>query len=170
MSASKDSEKNQPGSVSDADRVKQRDSEIESQRVQIESLQHSIQASKFEIPLLRISNQILMVPLVGAMDSLRSQRVMEDVLENIRRVGTKVVVLDISGVNVVDSSVASHIIKMGAATRLMGATTIISGISPSMASNIVKLGIDTGQTETTNTVEDALNRAYRHIGLKLISI
>lgn len=157
------------GEITDADRVKQRESEIDRQRDQIESLQHSIEASKFELPLLRISTHILMVPLVGAMDSLRSQRVMEDVLENIRRAGTKVVVLDISGVNVVDSSVASHLIRMGAATKLMGATTIISGISPSMATNIVKLGIDTGQIETTNTVEDALNRAYRHIGMKLVA-
>ena len=155
------------GTITDRDRLKQRDSEIEAQRGQIESLQHSIEAAKFELPLLRISTHILMVPIVGAMDSLRSQRVMEDVLENIRRAGTKVVVIDISGVNVVDSSVASHLIMMVAASKLMGATTIISGISPSMASNIVKLGIDTGQTETTNTVEDALKRAYNHVGKKL---
>lgn len=143
------------------------DEQIANQQREIEGLQHSIEAAKFELPLLRITKQILMVPLVGAIDSLRSQRVMQNVLDNIRSEGTKIVVLDIAGVNVVDSSVASHLIKMGLATKLMGATTIISGINPDMATNIVNLGIQTGDTETTNTLEDALNRAYRHVGLKL---
>lgn len=142
---------------------------IEEQQREIVGLQHSLAASQFELPLLRISKHILMVPLVGAMDSLRSQRVMQNVLENIRAAGTKVVVIDIAGVNVVDSSVASHLIKMGMATKLMGAMTIISGINPDMATNIVNLGIQTGDTETTNTLEDALNRAYRYVGLKLVA-
>lgn len=145
------------------------DNIIEQQQREIEGLQHSIQAAKFELPLLRISKNILMVPLVGAMDSLRSQRVMQNILENIRAAGTKVVVIDIAGVNVVDSSVASHLIKIGLATKLMGATTIISGINPDMATNIVNLGIQTGDTVTTNTLEDALNRAYRHVGLALVA-
>ena len=102
--------------------------------------------------------------------AIRSQRVMQNVLDNIKSEGTKVVVIDIAGVNVVDSSVASHLIKMGLATKLMGATTIISGINPDMATNIVNLGIQTGDTETTNTLEDALKRAYRHVGLKLAPI
>lgn len=146
------------------------DQQIAQQQAEIEGLQQSIEAAKFELPLLRITKHILMVPLVGAIDSLRSQRVMQNVLENIKSEGTKVVVLDIAGVNVVDSSVASHLIKMGLATKLMGATTIISGINPSMATNIVNLGIHTGDTETTNTLEDALNRAYRHVGLSLVNI
>ncbi|HSG04280.1 MAG TPA: STAS domain-containing protein [Marinobacterium sp.] len=145
------------------------DEKIEQQQREIEGLQHSIAAAKFELPLLRISQEILMVPLVGAMDSMRSQRVMQNILDNIRSAGTKVIVIDIAGVNVVDSSVASHLIKMGLATKLMGATTIISGISPDMATNIVNLGIQTGDTETTNTLEDALNRAYRHVGLALVA-
>jgi len=145
------------------------DEKIEQQQREIEGLQHSIAAAKFELPLLRISQEILMVPLVGAMDSMRSQRVMQNILDNIKSAGTKVIVIDIAGVNVVDSSVASHLIKMGLATKLMGATTIISGISPDMATNIVNLGIQTGDTETTNTLEDALNRAYRHVGLALVA-
>ncbi|NVK32493.1 MAG: STAS domain-containing protein [Gammaproteobacteria bacterium] len=144
--------------------------QIANQQREIEGLQQRIAAAKFELPLLRIANQILMVPLVGSIDSLRSQRVMQNVLDNIKSEGTKVVVIDIAGVNVVDSSVASHLIKMGLATKLMGATTIISGINPDMATNIVNLGIQTGDTETTNTLEDALKRAYRHVGLKLAPI
>ena len=147
------------------------DAEImKDQNQRISDLEREVSSSSFDIPLLKIAESVLMVPLVGTMDSVKSQKVMEDILINIKMNETKVVVIDIAGITVVDSSVASHLIKIAKATNLMGCKSIISGISPIIAQNIVNLGVNVSDIETTNTLKDSMVKAYKYIGYELIKM
>lgn len=142
---------------------------IDSQREEIADLKDQISAAKFDLPLLKIADTVLMVPLVGTLDSVKSQKVMEDILINIKLEEIRVLVIDIAGIKVVDSSVAAHLVKIAKATRLMGCKSIVSGISPNIAQSIVNLGVDTSGIETTNTLKDAMTLAYSAIGIELVS-
>ncbi|WP_024953617.1 STAS domain-containing protein [Sulfurospirillum arcachonense] len=141
---------------------------ITSQENRITDLENELEGSRFEIPLLKIAEGVLMVPLMGTMDSVKSQKVMEDILINIKLNETKVVVIDIAGITVIDSSVAAHLIKIAKATNLMGCKSIVSGISPIIATNIVNLGVDVSDIETTNTLKDSMVKAYNYIGYELV--
>lgn len=141
---------------------------IESQQETITDLENQIVASTFDLPLLKIADNVLMVPLVGSIDSVKSQKVMEDVLKNIRDEECRVIVLDLAGIRVVDSAVAAQLIKIVNASRLMGCNTILSGISPTIAQNIVNLGLDLSMINSTNTLKDAMVQAYELIGYKLV--
>ena len=148
--------------------TKSQTQEIKDQKSRIEDLESELEGAKFDIPLLKVAEGVLMIPLIGTMDSVKSQRVMEDILFNIKANETKVAVIDIAGITVVDSSVASHLIKIAKSTNLMGCRSVISGISPLIATNIVNLGVDTSTIETTNTLSDALKKAYEYIGFELV--
>ncbi len=110
---------------------------------------------------------ILMVPVEGAIDSHAAQQIMESMLLKISETGAKVIILDIIGVAAVDSAVASHLIKIKNATNLMGCTCIISGMSPGVAQSIVNLGIDLGDIYTRATLRDALELAFYILGLEV---
>jgi rsbT co-antagonist protein RsbR len=117
-----------------------------------------------DIPVLDVAEDIAMVPLIGIVDSEKSQKLMEDMLNNIKVNETKIIILDILGIAVVDSAVASHLIKITKATKLMGCETIISGISPSIAQTMVSLGIEIDNLITTSTLKNALSLAYKRTG------
>lgn len=151
-----------------SDAIAAQSDKIDAQANEITDLQDQIEAAKFDLPMLKLSSQILLVPLVGAMDSVKSQQVMEDVLQNIKAQETRVAVIDIAGIKVMDSSVAAHLVRIAKAATLMGCQSIISGISPAVATNIVNLGADVSGIGTTNTLEDAIERAYTIMGLKLV--
>ncbi len=144
--------------------------DYDAQRKEIDGLYDQIESSRFDLPMLKITEHTLMVPLVGAVDSVKSQKIMEDVLDSIKPMQLKVVVLDVAGIKVVDSAVAAHLIKVAKATRLMGCKTIISGISSIISQNIVNLGVDVRDLETTSTLQDAINIAYKENGLKLVKV
>lgn len=141
--------------------------ELNAQQERIDGLNAQIAANRFDLPMLKLSSQILLVPLVGAIDSVKAQTIMRDVLENIRANETRVAVIDIAGIKVVDSSVAANLIQIAMAANLMGCQAIISGISPQIATNIINLGVDVGDIITTNTLEDAILRAYETMNLEL---
>ncbi|MFY8274259.1 STAS domain-containing protein [Pseudoalteromonas sp. SSDWG2] len=152
------------------DTIGEQSEQLERQQEQLVDLQEQIKSAKFDLPLLKIAEDILMVPLVGSMDSAKAQKVMEDILINIRNQETRVVIIDIAGVNIVDSSVAAHLIKIAKATKLMGCRSIISGISPIIAHNIVNLGMNVDELTTTNTLKDAMAKAYGYVGLALVEM
>lgn len=156
----------QSGASKDRKITEQNDT-IDSQREEIADLHDQISAAKFDLPLLKIADSVLMVPLVGSLDSVKSQKVMEDILINIKQEEIRVLVIEIAGIKVVDSSVAAHLVKIAKATRLMGCKSIVSGISPNIAQSIVNLGVDTAGIETTNTLKDAMTLAYSSIGIEL---
>lgn len=120
-------------------------------------------------PVTHIWDGILLIPIVGIIDSKRARDVMNATLEKIAESQAKIFILDISGVGVVDTAVANHLIKISRATRLMGCECIISGVSPSIAQTIVDLGIDVGDVKTTATMKDALAGAFSKLGMEISS-
>ncbi|MCR9255289.1 MAG: PAS domain S-box protein [Alphaproteobacteria bacterium] len=118
-------------------------------------------------PVTAIWNDILLLPIVGFIDSQRAQDVMSAILSKIDETRARVFILDISGVAVVDTAVANHLIKITKATRLMGCECMISGLSPAIAQTIVDLGIETGGVRTTATLRDALEAAFTSIGVSV---
>ena len=116
-------------------------------------------------PVVQLWDEILALPLVGALDSDRTQIVMETLLQRIVETGAAVAILDITGVPTVDTLVAQHLMKTVAATRLMGADCIISGIRPQIAQTIVHLGVDLSAVTTKATLADAFAAALDKVGI-----
>ena len=123
-----------------------------------------------EMPILDISNDIFMIPMIGIIDSIKSQKLMENILENIQAKESKVVVVDISGITTIDSAVAAHLIKITKATMLMGCNSIVSGISPAIAQTIVNIGIDIAHIDTTANLKTALAKAFKMCNFELSKI
>ena len=118
-------------------------------------------------PVIRMWDGIIAVPLVGTLDSARTQLVMEKLLETLVATGADHAVLDITGVPTVDTEVAQHLLKTVSAARLLGAECIISGIRPQVAQTIVSLGIEFGDIVTKATLADALAHALRSTGQQI---
>jgi rsbT co-antagonist protein RsbR len=118
-------------------------------------------------PVTEIWSDVLLLPLVGIIDSKRAQDVMDTTLKKISDTHARIFILDISGVGVVDTAVANHLIKITKATRLMGCESTISGVSPAIAQTIVELGIDVGTVKTTVTMKDALGDAFATLGTRI---
>ncbi len=118
-------------------------------------------------PVTHIWDGILLLPIVGLIDSKRARDVMNATLEKIAQSQAQVFILDISGVGVVDTAVANHLIKISRATRLMGCESVISGVSPAIAQTIVDLGIEVGDVKTTATMKDALATAFRQLDMEI---
>lgn len=115
-------------------------------------------------PVTPIWEGILLLPLIGVLDSSRTQEIMTKTLSMISETRTKVFMLDISGVRTVDTAVANQLVKITQATRLMGCEAIVSGISPEIAFTMVELGVEIGEIRTTATLRDAFEIALRLVG------
>jgi rsbT co-antagonist protein RsbR len=120
-------------------------------------------------PVVKLWDGILALPMIGTLDSARTQVVMETLLQRIVETGSEVAILDITGVPTVDTLVAQHLIKTVTAARLMGAECIISGIRPQIASTIVHLGVDLAGVVTKASLADAFKIALQKIGKKNFS-
>jgi len=118
-------------------------------------------------PVVRLWDGIIAVPLVGTLDSARTQLVMEKMLDALVALGADHAVIDITGVPTVDTEVAQHLLKTVMAARLLGAECTISGIRPQIAHTIVSLGIEFGDIATKATLADALAHALKKSGLKV---
>ena len=121
-------------------------------------------------PVVRLWDGIVGVPLVGTLDSARTQLVMEKLLDTLVSTGAEQAVIDITGVPTVDTEVAQHLLKTVNAARLLGAHCTISGIRPQVAQTIVALGIEFGDIATKATLADALALALRSSGLKVVPV
>jgi rsbT co-antagonist protein RsbR len=119
-------------------------------------------------PVVRLWDGVVAVPLVGTLDSARTQLVMEKLLETLVSTGSEHAVIDISVVPTVDTEVAQHLLKTVSAARLLGAQCTISGIRPQVAQTIVSLGIEFGDIATKATLADALALAFKNSGLKVV--
>jgi rsbT co-antagonist protein RsbR len=118
-------------------------------------------------PVVRLFDGIVAVPLIGTLDSARTQVVMENLLERIVETGAEIAIIDITGVPTVDTLVAQHLLKTVAAARLMGADCIISGIRPQIAQTIIHLGVDLQNVTTKATMADALRLALQRLGIQV---
>jgi rsbT co-antagonist protein RsbR len=119
-------------------------------------------------PVVRLWEGIIAVPLVGTLDSARTQLVMEKLLDTLVATGADHAVIDITGVPTVDTEVAQHLLKTVGAARLLGAECTISGIRPQVAQTIVSLGIEFGDVATKASLADALALALGQAGLKVV--
>jgi rsbT co-antagonist protein RsbR len=118
-------------------------------------------------PVVQLWAGILALPLIGTLDSARTQVVMENLLQRIVDTGSAIAILDITGVPTVDTLVAQHLLKTVAAARLMGADCIISGIRPQIAQTIVHLGVELGSVTTKATLADAFAVALSRLNLSI---
>lgn len=108
---------------------------------------------------------VLVLPLIGTLDSARTKVVMENLLQTIVDTGSNIAIIDTTGVPAVDTLVAQHLLKTVAAARLMGAQCIVSGIRPQIAQTMVHLGVAFGDVVTKASLSDALAFAFKQIGL-----
>jgi rsbT co-antagonist protein RsbR len=118
-------------------------------------------------PVVTLWDGVLALPLIGTLDSARTQVVMESLLQRIVDSGAGIAIIDITGVPTVDTLTAQHLLKTIAAARLMGADCIISGIRPQIAQTIVHLGVELGSVVTKATLADAFAIALRRVGLSV---
>jgi rsbT co-antagonist protein RsbR len=135
-----------------------------------EEVIHRQQQDMLELstPVVKLWDGILALPMIGTLDSERTQVVMETLLQRIVETGSNVAILDITGVPTVDTLVAQHLLKTVAAARLMGADCIISGIRPQIAQTIVHLGVDLGSVITKASLADAFALALRNTGKSVV--
>jgi rsbT co-antagonist protein RsbR len=115
-------------------------------------------------PVVSLWDGILALPMIGTLDSARTQVVMESLLQRIVETGAEIAIIDITGVPTVDTLTAQHLLKTVTAARLMGADCIISGIRPQIAQTIVHLGVDLAAVTTKATLADAFRRALELTG------
>jgi rsbT co-antagonist protein RsbR len=116
-------------------------------------------------PVVKLWDGVLALPMIGTLDSARTQVVMETLLQRIVETGSEIAIIDITGVPTVDTLTAQHLLKTVAAIRMMGADCIISGIRPQIAQTIVHLGIDLQGVTTKATLADALALSLKRLGL-----
>jgi rsbT co-antagonist protein RsbR len=133
-------------------------------------LRQTDEITEISTPVIRVWDGILALPIIGTLDSARTQTVMENLLQEIVESSSTIAILDISGVPAVDSLVAQHLIKTVAATRLMGAECIISGIRPEIAQTVVHLGIDLSNIVTKASLASALQYAFNLLRLDVRKI
>lgn len=133
-------------------------------------LRQTDEITEISTPVIRVWDGILALPIIGTLDSARTQVVMESLLQEIVDTGSSIAILDISGVPAVDSLVAQHLIKTVSATRLMGAECIISGIRPEIAQTVVHLGIDLSNIITKASLASALAYAFKVMRLEVRKI
>ncbi|MGW8064144.1 STAS domain-containing protein [Streptomyces ziwulingensis] len=128
-----------------------------------------LQLMEVATPVIKLWDGIVAVPLIGTLDSARSQVVMETLLESIVEQQARYAILDITGVPTVDSLVAQHLMKTVAAARLMGAECIVSGIRPAIAQTMVHLGLDLGTVVTRASLADALGYVLHQLGVGIVN-
>ncbi len=121
-------------------------------------------------PVVKLWDDILALPLIGTLDSGRTQVVMESLLQKIVETGASIAIIDITGVPTVDTLVAQHLMKTVAAARLMGADCIISGIRPQIAQTIVHLGVDLSAVTTKASLADAFRVALKRTGASVTKL
>jgi rsbT co-antagonist protein RsbR len=131
----------------------------------IETLQrHQAALRELSTPVIRVHDRILLLPLVGAIDSVRAQQIMDTVLLRIVEEKAKCIIVDIAGVPVVDTKVADNLVKTTASVRLLGAQTILTGISAQVARTIVQLGVDISAMHTRSRLQEGIELALDLVG------
>jgi rsbT co-antagonist protein RsbR len=130
---------------------------------------HQAAIRELSTPVIRVYERVLLLPLVGAIDSHRAQQVMESVLLHIIEAQAKCIIIDIAGVPVVDTRVADHLLKTTAAVRLLGAQTILTGITAQVARTIVQLGVDVSSMHTVSRLSDGIELALGMVGKAITS-
>jgi anti-anti-sigma regulatory factor len=149
-----------------AERKRAQEESAQLQQEVIEAQRRTLQ--ELSTPIIPVMDRIIVMPLIGGIDDMRARDITRRLLAGIRQHRAKVVILDITGVPVVDSSVADHLNKTIQAARLKGARTIITGVSDAVAEIIVDLGIDWAGIETVSDLQTGLITALRSLGFRVV--
>jgi rsbT co-antagonist protein RsbR len=128
---------------------------------------HQAAIRELSTPVIRVYNRVLLLPLVGTVDSHRAHQIMETLLTRVVEEQARVVIIDIAGVPVVDTKVADHLLKTTEAVRLVGAETIVTGISAQVARTIVQLGVDISAMHTRSRLGDGIEVALAMLGKRI---
>jgi rsbT co-antagonist protein RsbR len=123
---------------------------------------------ELETPVIQVWDGILALPLVGSLDTARAQQMNETLLQRIVDTGSEIVILDITGVPVVDTAVAKHLLETVSAARLLGAEVLIVGLSTRTALTLVHLGLDLAGVTTRTTMAKGLKLAFDRLGLEVV--
>jgi len=121
-------------------------------------------------PVLQVRERLLILPIIGVIDSHRARQLTEQLLRGIRANRARVVVIDITGVAAMDSSVANHLVQTVEASRLLGATVIVTGLSPEIAQTLVRIGVNLGKMHTVGDLQGGIEEAERVLGYKVVPI
>jgi rsbT co-antagonist protein RsbR len=121
-------------------------------------------------PVLQVRERLLILPIIGLIDPHRARQLTEQLLHGIRTNRAKVVVIDITGVAAMDANVANHLVLTVEAARLLGATVIVTGLSPEIAQTLVKIGVDLGKMNTVGDLQGGIEEAERLLGFKVFPI
>jgi rsbT co-antagonist protein RsbR len=121
-------------------------------------------------PVLQVRERLLILPIIGVIDPQRARQLTEQLLRGIRTNRAKVVVIDITGVPVMDANVANHLVQTVEATRLLGATVIITGLSPEIAQTLVTIGVDLSKMNTVGDLQGGIEEAERLLGYKVVPL
>ncbi len=119
-------------------------------------------------PVLQVRERLLILPIIGVIDSQRARQLTEQLLRGIRTNRAKVVVVDITGVPTIDSTVANHLVQTVEASRLMGASVIITGLSSEIAQTLVTIGVDLSKVNAVGDLQGGIEEAERLLGYKVI--
>ena len=120
-------------------------------------------------PVLQVRERLLILPIIGLIDPQRARQLTEQLLRAIRSNRAKVVVIDITGVAAMDSSVANHLVLTVEASRLLGATVIVTGLSPEISQTLVNIGVDLSKMNTVGDLQGGIEEAERLLGYKVVS-
>jgi rsbT co-antagonist protein RsbR len=119
-------------------------------------------------PVLQVRERLLILPIIGVIDPHRARQLTEQLLRGIRTNRAKVVVIDITGVAAMDATVANHLVQTVEASRLLGATVIVTGLSPEIAQTLVTIGVDLGKMNTVGDLQGGIEQAERLLGYKVV--
>jgi rsbT co-antagonist protein RsbR len=121
-------------------------------------------------PVLPVRERLLILPIIGMVDPLRARQLTEQLLRGIRSNRARVVVMDITGVPAMDATVANHLVQTVEAARLLGATVIVTGLSPELAQTLVNIGVDLSKMNTVGDLQGGIEEAERQLGYRVIPV
>jgi rsbT co-antagonist protein RsbR len=134
---------------------------------QIEAQQRTI--AELQTPVIQVWDRVLVLPIVGSLDTARTMQMTETLLDRIVETGSEIVLLDITGVPVVDTAVAKHLMETVSAARLLGSEVLIVGLTTRTALTLVHLGIDLAGVTTRTTLAKGLELAFHRLGLRVVA-
>jgi rsbT co-antagonist protein RsbR len=158
------------GIARDITERKRADEALRRERQQQEIIETQRQALReLSTPIVPVLEGVLVLPLVGGIDTRRAQQVMETLLEAIGRYQAEVVIIDITGVPVVDTGVANHLLQVTRAAALLGSECVLVGISPEVAQTIVSLGVDLSSVVTQANLQSGIEHALKKTGRRIVN-
>ncbi|WAS94641.1 STAS domain-containing protein [Nannocystis punicea] len=143
--------------------------ELEESRRELEDKLTTIDEQRAAIrtmstPVVELWDDVLALPIVGVVDSRRADEMIADLLERVTQARARCVIIDLTGVELVDTATAGHFLRLVATTRLVGTFCVITGLSPQIAGAMTELGVDLGGTPTLATLKDGLKACFAHLG------